>query len=277
MYNEYPDLIYEGLLHDFEYVNESSNKQGMMTKIKLFIKKLVDRIILFFKKMKNKLTGKRDEDEYQSKSQGENESLKDYLERINEYISIRNYNFNQVEHFISSDCEKTIDVLLKKYSDLINQMLTEFDRNNYNLYIKYYDQIDEYKEYTESCINKLKRFNEIGGREIQKVNEELYNNAFKMLKIMNKNHIDIFCNDTLIKLDKIYKEIERREDKEKSTTKDYNVYRNILSQMDDISYATVCVVREYISVINHMINNFNEIISVVDITKSPYNHNRDEA
>ena len=277
MYNEYPDLIYEGLLHDFEYVNESSNKQGMMTKIKLFIKKLVDRIILFFKKMKNKLTGKRDEDEYQSKSQGENESLKDYLERINEYISIRNYNFNQVEHFISSDCEKTIDVLLKKYSDLINQMLTEFDRNNYNLYTKYHDQIDEYKEYTKSCINKLKRFNEIGGREIQKVNEELYNNAFKMLKIMNKNHIDIFCNDTLIKLDKISKEIERREDKEKSTTKDYSVYRGILSQMDDISYATVCVVREYISVINHMINNFNEIISVVDITKSPYNHNRDEA
>ena len=275
MYNEYPDLIYEGLLHDFEYVNESSNKQGMMTKIKIFIKKLVDRIILFFKRMKNKLTGKKDE--YQSKSRGENESVGDYLKRTDKKTTVvmTKYNFNQVEQFITSDCEKTLNELLKKYSDLIYWMMIQYDKKNYNLYTEYRDEESEFREYTKYCSKKIE--NIITNHEIQKVTEELYNNAFKMLKIMNNNHIDIVCNETLIKLDKIDKEIERKEEKEKSRTKDFTVYRQALSAMGGISYAAASVVRDYVSGINDMINDFNKIISVVDITKSPYDHDRDEA
>ena len=275
MYNEYPDLIYEGLLHDFEYVNESSNKQGMMTKIKIFIKKLVDRIILFFKRMKNKLTGKKDE--YQSKSRGENESVGDYLKRTDKKTTVvmTKYNFNQVEQFITSDCEKTLNELLKKYSDLIYWMMIQYDKKNYNLYTEYHDEESEFREYTKYCSKKIE--NIITNHEIQKVTEELYNNAFKMLKIMNNNHIDIVCNETLIKLDKIDKEIERKEEKEKSRTKDFTVYQQALSAMGGISYAAASVVRDYVSGINDMINDFNKIISVVDITKSPYDHDRDEA
>ena len=275
MYNEYPDLIYEGLLHDFEYVSESSNKQGMMTKIKLFIKTLVDRIILFFKKMKNKLTGKRDE--YQSKSRGENESVKDYLKRTDKKTTVvmTKYNFNQVEYFITSDCEKTLNELLKKYSDLIYWIMIQYDKKNYKLYTEYHNEESDYKEFTEYCIKKIETI--CAGTEVQQVTEELYNNAFKMLKIMNDNHIDIVCNEALVKLDKIDKEIKRKEEKEKSRTKDFTVYKQALSTMGGISYATAQVVKEYISGINDMINDFNKIISVVDITKSPYNHNRDEA
>lgn len=276
MYDEYPDLIYEGLVHDFEYVTESSNKEGMMTKIKIFIKKLVNRIIVFFKKMKNKLTGKRDEDKYQSNSQGENESVKDYLKRIHKRIMLPTYSFNQVEHFITSECEKTLNELLEKYSDLIYWMMIQYDKKNYKLITEYYNEESEYKEYTEYCIKKIKNIL-IDTDDLQLVTEELYNNAFKMLKIMNNNHIDIVCNDTLVKLDKIDKEIERKKEKEKRRTdSEYIVYRQALSAMGGISYDTARVVKKYISEIDHMINDFNKIISVVDITKSPYNHDGDE-
>ena len=53
MYNEeYPDLILEGLLYDLEYISESNNKEGILTKLKIAIKKLVHKIIGLFRKIK---------------------------------------------------------------------------------------------------------------------------------------------------------------------------------------------------------------------------------
>ena len=51
MYNDYyPDLILEGLLYDLEYVSESSNnKEGLLTKLIIAIKRLVEMIMMIFR------------------------------------------------------------------------------------------------------------------------------------------------------------------------------------------------------------------------------------
>ena len=80
MYNEeYPDLILEGLLYDLEYVSESSNnKEGLLTKLKIAIKKLVQKIISLFRKIKEKIFGK--------KKNSENNKSSNQINMINQNI-----------------------------------------------------------------------------------------------------------------------------------------------------------------------------------------------
>ena len=142
MFNEYPDLIYEGLISDLsdnEILTESSEKKGIIQKLKELILRLIQRIKNFFKKTHDK------------KAQSD-----DNKSPIGKKVKVGDFNLNKAKEII--------DKFPNAYSDLSSSFikLGEECKSNYSELSHKKDSLskEEMKQIEDDMKAKISDFNE---------------------------------------------------------------------------------------------------------------------
>lgn len=154
MYNEYPDLIYEGLMYDLnnlEISTESFNLKEKLSsffkKIKNFLIKIKDKFIEKVKALKNWLVNIP-------------HNLKDKaVDWLLQQMQIRGkyYNTNTTMNFFSSDINRLmeIDTYIEEYKKLLDAILQSFSKgenpldasSENNIGEKYSANIEKFKDF----------------------------------------------------------------------------------------------------------------------------------
>ena len=137
MYNEYPDLIYEGLMYDLNIVTEAADTENknIFQKFIAFLKRIGQWFVKIFKKITEKIKG--------IKSGGE---LTD--EELSK-ITVTNYNIPLIEKFINS-----YETIFEKIDDIIDTR-TELGVDTYNqqeIIQKYTKQVTDIYDNKENTI-----------------------------------------------------------------------------------------------------------------------------
>lgn len=209
MYNEYPDLIYEGLMYDLsniEIVTESSEKKGIIQRLKIIIEKIIEKIRTLFKKIFGK-SEKPNESSNTKKVEVPNINVDKAKRFIDE--------FDQNYKTISDQFYKLIDELKNKYSEFYRKGEQNVSKEEKKAFE---DQIaEEMNEFQSKCAKLstsagLSLYSD-SNIEIE-VNEEIRKKANELMtEIKNKNIVSALENIKLdlAKADKISNELYNKE------------------------------------------------------------------
>ena len=180
MYNEYPDLILEGLMYDLNIVTESDTEnKNIFQKFIAFLKRIGQWFVKIFKKITEKIKGIK----------SSNDELTD--EALSK-IKVTNYDIPMIENFIN--CYESI---FKKISDIfaIRSKLrgSRYENNDYTE--EYVAQIDDLCSDAKNSIvvSELERNKFITSfNDRTDCNLNIYNfmvNTFRNLILSNINQI----------------------------------------------------------------------------------------
>lgn len=182
MYNEYPDLVLEGLMYDLSIVQEQESDNGnknIFQKFIAFLKRIGAWFVKMFKKLADKFRGAE-------KNSGE---LTD--EELSK-IEVTNYDIPMIEKFIRS-----YEGIFKKMDEIVQlrQEISDDDYKNIDKAQDYIEMVQNIKDSKQNDlvtdkleINKFKSSFE----EKTKCNKKIYNfmqNTFKTIEKSGINDI----------------------------------------------------------------------------------------
>ena len=180
MYNEYPDLILEGLTYDLNIVTEADTEnKNIFQKFIAFLKRIGQWFVKIFKKITEKIKGIK----------SSNDELTD---EVLSKIKVTNYDIPMIENFIN--CYESI---LKKITDIIitRSKLEDSSYENNDYAEEYITQIDDLCSDAKNSIvvSELERNKFINSFEDRTdCNKKIYDfmvNTFKNIQKSNINEI----------------------------------------------------------------------------------------
>ena len=289
MYNEYPDLILEGLMYDLnnlDYVSESTNKDGILTKLKIAIKKLVDKIVNFFRKIKNKLFGNKNnleadkedikkssntsnnsnttknknDDDYVYGSEDDNDNVVHII--LNNEIFYCKMDFKNIKNFIKT-CFNNLNHIYELAGNSILEAKKVFDQNQQvSMYIQ--ESLEIFRRFT-STLNDYKSIDIEDYTTLDRIplTVDAYSNIIEVLELFRDVRVDVLCMEFLKKIDDMENKV--------SHDKIYLLTTNIKDMLIDVRY----VYNAYLNIIEAVLQNCNNVIRKVNNykkykVKSPY-------
>ena len=224
MYDEYPDLIYEGLIRDLfdnEIVTENSNKKGIIQRLKELILRLIQRIKNFFKKTQDKKA-----------QSGDNKSS------IGKKVKVGDFNLNKAKEIIdkfpsaytdlSSEFIKLGEELKSKYSELSNKkdslsegVMKELENQMQTKISSFNEKCDSFTKLAQEVLNSDEEV------EIE-ITKEIYEEANSLMnEIKSKNIVALLekAKNDLEKISKICFDIEALKNENKNIGEYAQFYR----------------------------------------------------
>ena len=183
MYNEYPDLILEGLMYDLNIVTEADTEnKNIFQKFVAFLKRIGQWFVKIFKKIAEKFK--------KVESKESNGELTD--EKLSS-IKVTNYDTEKIQKFIERSDKWLYGSLGDEICNIRNEIMKEEykDINKVQEYIEkveiFYNDSDNYLITDFSQVNKFKK--SFDGEKVE-CNLNIYNFMVETFKNMEKEKIN---------------------------------------------------------------------------------------
>ena len=263
MYDEYPDLIYEGLkieLYDLDITTESFNIKDKVNRVISYIRKLIEKII---SKVKNLFA----KDKSNNKSE---HAIEELIKKYNPVVSTLPLNYEKVIEFLNwldeaiSSVEKNHEEMKEMVIKTLKEYMNSGDENSFT---DYFIQLSTNLKSSESH-KKIYEFNETIFRDKAEDFQRKYIDykvTITDIKPVQKINELIKNKNIMTKMDKIKKEVESIS-KENYDVSNLNIpekYRqNVKESYENIKFGTINDLKSLLITLNDIIE-FTEIISKV--------------